>query len=157
MFAEMWFHVGISLVVRFSSIFLRGLVVDAHSSPPMPFLFTPFFPHLCYPSLHLHLNLFPFSECSNLSHDTGKIRMGSSLKISSDMVLLPLAWGHRTKMRVVAVVGDLGIGSSVTFGETSWSAGCSVGPQGCLGCIGGEGPRERALNQCHLLKVTSYF
>lgn len=114
MFAEMWFHVGISRVVRSSSIFLRGLVVDAHSSPPLPFLSTPFsfflpvFPTSAIPSLRLHLNLFPFSECSNLSRDTDEIRMGSSPEDFIGHGPAPAGVRSQDKKWGVAMVGGFG-------------------------------------------------
>lgn len=144
----MWFLVGISRVVLSSSIFLRGLLVDAlpSRSASHPFLW----PTSVTPSLRLHLNLFPFSECSNLYCDTGKIRRGSSLRISSDMVLLPLVWGHRTKMREFRdrVISYLG--------ETSWSAGCSVGPRGASD-VSDEKPQRKSPEPVSFIKSDKLF
>lgn len=76
--------------------------------------------------------------------------MGSSLKISSDMVLLPLVWGHRTKMgefrdRVISYLG-----------ETSWSAGCSVGPRGAWD-VSEEKPQRKSPEPVSFIKSDKLF
>lgn len=76
--------------------------------------------------------------------------MGSSQKISSDMVLLPLVWGHRTKTREF---GDRVISY---LGETSWSAGCSVGPRGAWD-VSDEKPQRKSPEPVSFIKSDKLF
>lgn len=76
--------------------------------------------------------------------------MGSSRKISSDMVLLPLVRGHRTKMgefrdRVISYLG-----------ETSWPAGCSAGPRGAWD-VSQEKPRRKSPEPVSFIKSDKLF
>lgn len=54
------------------------------------------------------------------------------------------------------VGGDSGTGSSVTSGKRAGLLAALAAP-GVPGMYQRRNPRGRALNQCHLLKVTSYF
>ena len=145
----MWFLVGISRVVLSSSIFLRGLDVDAHSSTP-PFPSFPFSPPLSVPPSISTSIYFHFLNVAICSVTRGEIRMGSSLKISSDMVLLPLVWGHRTKMR------EFGERVISYLGETSWSAGCSVGPRGAWD-VSDEKPQRKSPEPVSFIKSDKLF
>lgn len=150
MFAEMWFLVGISRVVLSSSIFLRGLVVDAHSSAPPPF-----------PSFHFSLPLsVPPSIFTSIYFHFLNVAICS-------VTWARLGWEavwrfHRTWScsRWCEVTGqrwgNSGIGSSVTSGKRAGLLAALLAP-GVPGMYRKRSPRERALNQCHLLKVTSYF
>lgn len=150
MFAEMWFHVGISPVVLSSSIFLRGLVVDAHSSAPPPcpsFLFS--LPLSVPPSTTTAI-FFHFLNVAICS--VTQARLGWEAVWRFHRTWSCSRWCEVTGQRW----GNSGIGSSVTSGKRAGLLAALLAP-GVPGMYRRRSPRERTLNQCHLLKVTSYF
>lgn len=151
MFAEMWFHVGISRVVLSSSIFLRGLVVDAHSSAPPPcpsFLFS--LPLSVPPSTTTAAIFFHFLNVAICS--VTQARLGWEAVWRFHRTWSCSRWCEVTGQRW----GNSGIGSSVTSGKRAGLLAALLAP-GVPGMYRRRSPRERTLNQCHLLKVTSYF
>lgn len=149
MFAEMWFHVGISRVVRSSSIFLRGLVVDAHS-PSFPRLFLPplfLLPLSVPPSTSIYFHFLNVAICR-----VTRARLGWEAVWRFHRTWSCSRWWGVTGQRW----GNSGIGSSVTSGKRAGLLAALLAP-GVPGMYRRRSPGERALNQCHLLKVTSYF
>lgn len=156
MFAEMWFLVGISRVVLSSSIFLRGLVVDAHSSFTSS---SSSLPHPSPSSLYLCQSLPPSSTSIYFHFLNVAICSVTPARLGWEAV-----WRfHRTWScsRWCEVTGQRWgggsrRGSSVTSGKRAGPLAALLAP-GVPGMYRRRSPWERALNQCHLLKVTSYF
>lgn len=141
MFAEMWFLVGISRVVLSSSIFLRGLVVDAHSSstssssPRHP---SPSSPYLCQSlppsSTSIYFHFLNVAICS-----VTPARLGWEAVWRFHRTWSCSRWCEVTGQRWGG--GIRGEGHQLPRGNelVRWLL---CWPQGCLGCIGGEAPEK---------------
>lgn len=146
----MWFHVGISRVVLSSSIFLRGLVVDAHSSAPPPcpsFLFS--LPLSVPPSTTAAI-FFHFLNVAICSVTQARLgweavwRFHRTWSCSRWCEVTGQRWGE-FRDRVISYLG-----------ETSWSAGCSVGPRGAWD-VSEEKPQRKNPEPVSFIKSDKLF
>ncbi len=97
------------------------------------------------PNLHSH-----FYECGNLSCDTAEIRLGNSVRIVLDMVLVAPIWGRRT------AIWTLGT-PSASLRERHWALAVPR-PMGSQEEPSALKPSKKiAANNYHLLKLTSYL
>lgn len=150
MFAEMWFHVGISRVFV-PQVFFLGDWLSMRPSPPV-FSFLSFFfsfSHLCQslPSTSIYFHFLNVAICRVTRARLGWEAVGRFHRTWSCS-----RWWEVTGQRW----GNSGIGSSVTSGKRAGLLAALLAP-GVPGMYRRRSPGERALNQCHLLKVTSYF
>lgn len=150
MFAEMRFLVGISRVVPSSSIFLRGLVVDAHSSTPPPLLSFPFsLPLAAPPSIptSIYFHFLNVAICSVTQARLGweaVWRFHRTWSCSRWCEVTGQRWGE-FRDRVISYLG-----------ETSWSAGCSAGPRGAWD-VSKEKPQRKSPEPVSFIKSDKLF
>lgn len=145
----------------FPQLFFLGDWLSMSTPPALPPFLPSSLPYLCQPlpsistSTSIHFHFLNVAICSVTRARLGREAVGRFHR----------TWSRSRRCEVTGQRwwwgggwggGNSGTGSSVTSGKRAGLLAAPAAP-GVPGMYRRRNPRGRALNQCHLLKVTSYF